>query len=92
MDPSQSWRPRSDTVTPVNHALAYHPPFEFYDLANDPWEQRDLSAEAEHRSAINDLRSRLARHMTGTADPILNGAVTSPLHKRSQAWLEGARS
>jgi len=36
MDPSQSWRPRADTVAPPNHALAYHAPFEFYDLAQDP--------------------------------------------------------
>src|SRR5664280_478524 len=33
MDPSQSWRPRADTVVPPNHALSYHPPLELYDLA-----------------------------------------------------------
>ncbi len=89
MDPSQSWRPRSDTVVPPNHAMAYHPPIEFYDLAQDPWEQRDLSKDAAHTSAMNDLRQRLLKHMEDTRDPILQGAVTGPLHRRSQAWLRG---
>jgi len=89
MDPSQSWRPRADTVVPPNHALAYHPPFELYDLTRDPWEQKDVSAQASYAPALKQLRAQLAEHMTATKDPILNGAVTSPLHLRSQAWLLG---
>jgi hypothetical protein len=27
--------------------------------------------------------------MTSTKDPILDGAVTSPLHRKSQSWLLG---
>src|SRR5438876_459450 len=46
MDPSQSWRPRADTVLPPNHALAYHSPFELYDLGRDPWEQKDVAGDA----------------------------------------------
>ncbi len=30
MDPSQSWRPRSDTVNPPNRATSYHPDIELY--------------------------------------------------------------
>jgi len=89
MDPSQSWRPRSDTVTPANHALAYHPPFELYDLKTDPWEQRDLASDAASQSVLHSLRTQLLRHMRSTKDPILDGAVTPPLHRRSQAWLQG---
>jgi N-sulfoglucosamine sulfohydrolase len=87
MDPSQSWRPRSDTVVPPNHALAYHAPFELYDIANDPWEQRDLSADTASAAVLADLRSKLRSHLESTQDPILQGAITSPLHRRSQAWL-----
>jgi N-sulfoglucosamine sulfohydrolase len=87
MDPSQSWRPRADTVVPANHALAYHPAYEFYDLSRDPWEQKDLSKDPTYASVIEQLRKQLAEHLTATRDPILNGAVTPPLHQRAQAWL-----
>lgn len=89
MDPSQSWRPRSDTVVPPNHALAYHPPFELYDLSRDPWEQTDVAGDAGYAEELKNLRGRLLRHLQETRDPILEGAVTSPLHRRSQAWLKG---
>ena len=89
MDPSQSWRPRSDTVVPPNHALAYHPPYELYDLARDPWEQKDVAREPSYAAVLNELRGKLVEHMKATRDPILDGAVTSPLHQRSQAWLLG---
>jgi arylsulfatase A-like enzyme len=89
MDPSQSWRPRADTVMPVNHALAYHPAFEFYDLAHDPWEQKDLAKDPASGPAMEQLRKRLASHLQSTNDPILSGAVTGPLHRRAQAWLLG---
>ncbi len=89
MDPSQSWRPRSDTVVPANHAIGSHPPFELYDLATDPWERKDLAREARQAKVLEDLRTKLYSHMQSTRDPILNGAVTSPLHQRSQAWLQG---
>jgi N-sulfoglucosamine sulfohydrolase len=91
MDPSQSWRPRGDTVVPPNHALAYHPPYELYDLAKDPWEQKDVAGDAAYAPVLQDLRGKLAEHMRSTKDPILNGAVTSPIHQRSQAWLTEPR-
>lgn len=89
MDPSQSWRPRGDTVVPPNHALAYHPPFELYDLTRDPWEQKDVAADPACAPALQQLRAQLAEHMVATKDPILEGAVTSPLHRKSQMWLTG---
>ncbi len=87
MDPSQSWRPRSDTVVPPNHAMAYHPPYELYDLARDPVEHHDLAGDPSQAATLANLRQRLARHLKETNDPILNGAVTSPLHRRAQSWL-----
>jgi arylsulfatase A-like enzyme len=87
MDPSQSWRPRADTVVPPNHALSYHPALELYDLVNDPWEQRDLAQNAAHAKVLHELRAKLAAHMQSTQDPILTGAVTGPLHRRAQSWL-----
>ena len=88
MDPSQSWRPRSDTVVPANHALAYHRAYELYDLVQDPWEQNDVSNDAAQAPVLDQLRAQLVAHMRTTTDPILDGAVTGPLHRRSQVWLE----
>jgi arylsulfatase A-like enzyme len=90
MDPSQSWRPRADTVVPANHALAYHPAYEFYDLMQDPWEQKDLAKDPSRAGEIEALRKELAAHLRATGDPILQGAVTGPLHRKSQAWLLGS--
>ncbi len=88
MDASQSWRPRSDTVTPANHALAYHVPLELYDLEVDPWEQKNAANQAAYAAVQADLLARLAQHLQATDDPILQGAVTSPMHRQALRCLE----
>lgn len=90
MDPSQQWRPRSDTVTPRNHAVAYHPHLELYDLRTDPWEQKDLASDPAHAAVRDELAARLLRHMERTKDPLLRGAVTSPHHLQTLAELQNA--
>ncbi|MFB3825774.1 MAG: sulfatase [Bryobacteraceae bacterium] len=90
MDPSQSWRPRSDTVVPPNPARAYHPLIELYDLQNDPWERKNLAGEKAYADVLKALRARLWKHLESTADPILQGAVTSPMHRNATAWLTSA--
>jgi N-sulfoglucosamine sulfohydrolase len=90
MDPSQSWRPSSDTVVPRNHAQAYHPHVELYDLSKDPWEQNDVAGRAEYAAIRESLLKRLQQHLIETKDPILQGAVTSPQHRRAVELLEGA--
>jgi arylsulfatase A-like enzyme len=88
MDPSQSWRPRADTVVPVNHALAYHVPVELYDLRQDPWEQTNLANQPAHTAIRRELAARLRRHLEETADPLLRGAVAGPLHWQALAELQ----
>jgi arylsulfatase A-like enzyme len=87
MDPSQAWRPRSDTVVPVNHTFAYHPAVELYDLEEDPWEQRNLAEETQFSGIRKDLLAQLKNHLEETKDPILAGAVTSPLHRSAVSHL-----
>ena len=87
MDPSQCWRPRSDTLYPVNHAVAYHNPVELYDLQEDPWELHDISAMPEAAEIKSDLLRRLRVHLEETGDPILQGAITSPQHFAAQRLL-----
>jgi N-sulfoglucosamine sulfohydrolase len=87
MDPSQSWRPRSDTVVPSNHAMAYHKHVELYDLKKDPWELEDVSERPEYAEVRKDLLARLQKHLTKIEDPILKGAVTSPMHEKTLEFL-----
>jgi len=77
---------------PQNHAVAYHPHVELYDLNKDPWEQNDLAGRAAYASIRNNLLKRLHPHLVETKDPILQGAVTSPQHHRAVELLEGVRS
>jgi len=89
MDPSQCWRPPSDTTVPANHAVAYHPHVELYDLTKDPWEQNDVAQRPEYAEVRSALVRRLHKHLVETKDPILEGAVTSPQHRRAMEILEG---
>jgi arylsulfatase A-like enzyme len=89
LDASQSWRPQSDVVTPPNHAMAYHPDVELYDLTKDPWEQHDVAQQAGDAAVRSELLQRLYRHLVDTKDPILQGAVTSPQHRRAVELLQG---
>jgi len=91
-DPSQQWRPKSDTVVPKHPALAYHPHLELYDLAKDPWEHVDLANSPEYAAIRNELARRLHQHMVETDDPLLRGAVTSPQHETTLKMLQGEPS
>ena len=88
MDPSQCWRPQSDVVTPQNHAMSYHPDVELYDLAKDPWEQKDVAQQAQYAVVRREMLQRLYQHLLETKDPILQGAVTSPQHRRAVELLQ----
>jgi len=89
MDPSQSWRPRCDTIVPPNQALSYHTSIELYDLKADPWEQHNVAKEPAYQDELEHLRGLLIAHMEETRDPILKGAVSSPMHHEEMAWLKG---
>jgi N-sulfoglucosamine sulfohydrolase len=88
MDPSQSWRPRSDTVVPANPAVAYHAPLELYDLRDDPGEARNLVGLPAYAAVLGDLQAQLAKHLKDIGDPILDGAVADPMQRRALEWLK----
>jgi hypothetical protein len=91
MDPSQCWRPSSDTTVPENRAKSYHPYVELFDLTKDPWEQKDVAEQPAYALVRADLLGRLRRQMVETKDPLLRGAVTSPQHLRAMELLDGAK-
>lgn len=63
------------------------PPFELYDLQNDPLEQHNLVDDPAHADTYRSLRQQLLAWMRETGDPILNGPVASPFYQRSLALL-----
>ncbi|QOR71106.1 sulfatase [Ruania alkalisoli] len=87
MDSSQSWRPRTMPTTPVR---AYHPPIELYDLRTDPHETQNVADEAGYAEIRAELLRELYTWMRETGDPLLGGAVTSPLHELSVSLLAAA--
>jgi arylsulfatase A-like enzyme len=97
MDSSQAWRPPSFSVVPHGR----HPYVELYDLEADPWESNDLlgyghpgraakDIAPEHAALGKALLGRLRQHMLDTRDPLLEGAVTSPQHRRAMEFLNDA--
>ena len=88
MDPSQSWRPRSDTVFADNNVGKGHKNVELYDLKQDPWELHNVADDPAHRAVRRDLMTRLRRHLVETDDPILQGAITPPFHWKALELLE----
>ena len=91
-DPSQQWRPKSDTVVPEDPALAFHPHLELYELTKDPWEHVDIAKKPEFTVIRNELARRLHQHMVATGDPLLRGAVASPQHETTLKMLQGEAS
>lgn len=92
MDPSQSWRPRSTARAPHAGQGAYHKPVELYDLSTDPIELTNLADDPAYADVRRELLGRLYSWMAETKDPLLEGAVTSPLHRRAVGELSDAES
>jgi len=87
MDPSQSWRPRSDVMGP-NLKAAYHDYLELYDLRDDPYELRNLTYDSHYEAIQKLLCDLLFNYMQETEDPILKGAVISPQHTAVVSMLQ----
>lgn len=86
MDPSQSWQPRSTSQAKHSGRGGYHPFVECYDLGADPHELTNIAEDPIARG----LMQQLHQWMVDTDDPLLAGAVTSPLHRRTVAALSEA--
>jgi arylsulfatase A-like enzyme len=87
MDPSQSWNRRCTPVVSPNGNIGSHPSVELYDLDSDPYELHDLGQDPGHAGIRDELLADLADWMSSTDDPLLDGAVTSPMHVRSVGLL-----
>lgn len=89
MDPSQQWRPKTLTTVPRDPAQEFHRLVELYDLRSDPVELTNLSGRPELAAVESELTAKLYHWMVETDDPLLRGAVTSPMHDLAVGRLNG---
>ena len=87
MDPSQTWRPNTITVSPEDPRLAYHPPIECYDLETDG-EMQNIASDVD-TDVLNQLCSELWNWMVRTDDPLIDGFPVPPLYDKTTAILSG---
>ena len=71
----------------------YHPPFELFDLANDPYEQHNLAADPSFASMRDALIHTLHNWMMATSDPLLEGPMAQGAYRcRMQDFKRIGRS
>lgn len=51
---------------------------QLFDLALDPFEEKNVAGDAAYSSLLNEMRARLARFMESTDDPLRKGYVDAP--------------
>jgi arylsulfatase A-like enzyme len=67
----------------------FHPPFEFFDLEADPFEQNDLAGDPAFAETRDALARRLREWMQTTGDPLLHGPMAQRAYiERMQAFLQ----
>ncbi|MCA9260159.1 MAG: heparan N-sulfatase, partial [Planctomycetales bacterium] len=61
--------PQADYGNRTVDAYVHRPPFELYDLENDPFEARNLADMQEHASTLKRLQTKLRDFQRSTNDP-----------------------
>jgi arylsulfatase A-like enzyme len=57
------------------YEVQYHPPFELYDLSEDPHENHNLAEDPVYRAIRDKLAGMLREWMEATGDPLLHGPM-----------------
>lgn len=60
-----------ETVRTAYHRMQTPPAYELYDLQSDPYEFKNLAADAEHAGTLAELKTQLAAWRQRTRDPML---------------------
>ncbi|MBN1147007.1 MAG: sulfatase [Anaerolineales bacterium] len=72
----------------IQEVVVERPPFELYDLRNDPLESDNVIDKPEFFPIGADLKAQLYQWMQETGDPILKGPVGSPFYYASLEALK----
>jgi arylsulfatase A-like enzyme len=71
----------------VPREMLYHPPFEMYDLRNDPYEQHNVADRPDLKGTRDGLVRDLHKWMRDTDDPLLDGPIAQgAYHHRIRAF------
>ena len=66
----------------VPYDVQYHPPFELYDLENDPYEQQNLADDPDVISTRDEMIRSLNNWMKTTGDPLLDGPMSQGAYRQ----------
>jgi arylsulfatase A-like enzyme len=72
----------------IQEVVVERPPFELYDLQNDPLERQNLIDDPEYADIAADLKAQIYHWMQETGDPILLGPIASPFYTTSLEALK----
>lgn len=90
MDPTQQWKPRTNTIVPrEEEAQGRQPLVQLYDLANDPLEHTNIADDPAQHETRHALLKRIHDWMVETDDPLLTGVPMSPRHREALKTLTG---
>jgi N-sulfoglucosamine sulfohydrolase len=89
-DSTQEWRPPVRVRFLKNAVRTYHPPIEFYDLEDDPYEETNLASIPDFQELQEEHMRILYNHMRNTEDPLLNGPPVPPIYSWTMSELKKA--
>ena len=76
-----------DHIRTAYYRMRTPPEFELYDLRRDPYEFRNLAAEAEHAETLRELQTQLTEWRVKTNDPLLKSDNVQRLKAQIDACI-----
>ena len=72
----------------VPYEVQYHPPFELFNLMDDPFETRNLAKDPAYQETRDELAVQLRDWMEKTQDPLLAGPMAQGAYVERMRWFK----